>query len=220
MAFLAGGLMVAAACAPAHKRTTPPIRVGAPLISKSRISLPPAEADGLAQLREWPKACDLLTPADMKAVLPQITKIVESPRAQKMKIMYLDDEDGDYDAPGTSCEIQFWVAGTERARHARPDILHVDDIAVGDTDTVKDNYDSVARPRSRAPGGLGAVECAADEDGYYCRMPNIAFAVSAEASLYIAGFAGQPKHIEARTYWVRNVLPAFVRSVSSKLPAE
>lgn len=184
----------------------------------TRIRLPPAEASGIAQFRRWPKACALLTQDDMKAVLPQITKIVETPHTQKIKIMNLGDVGDDYDAPGTSCEIKFWVAGTERKRRAVPDVVRVEDIAVGDTDTVEDNYGSLAQGMPKVPGGLGALECVLDTDHYYCRMPNIAFSVGAGSSLYIDRFVGQPVHTQARTYWVHDVLPGFVRSVASKLP--
>jgi hypothetical protein len=209
---------MAAACAPAPRPAAPPIRVAAPRISATRISLPPAEANGLAQFRRWPRACDLLTPADLRAVLPQITKVTESPQGQRMKITNLDASDGDYDAPDSSCQIRFWVAGAERRRHAVPDVLRVEDIAVGDSATVKDNYDSLVHTKPRVAGGLGALECVLDVDDYHCRMPNIAFSVGAESTLHIGGFAGQPKRTGARTYWVHDVLPAFVRSVSSKLP--
>ncbi len=216
--MLAGGLIATAGCASRPERTTPPIRVAAPRISVTRIHLPPPEASGLAQLRQWPKACDLLTADDMRALLPQITKIVETPHSQKIKIMNLDDAGDDYDAPDTSCEIRFWVAGTERKKHAVPDLVRVEDIAVGDTSTVEDNYGSLAQGRPQIPGGLGAIECVLDTDHYYCRMPNIAFSVSTGSSLYIDRFAGQPPRTEARAYWVRDVLPGLVRSVASKLP--
>jgi hypothetical protein len=214
-ALLAGGIVMATGCAPAT-RTTPPIRVAAPRISRTQIPLPPAEADGLAQFHEWPKACDLLTADDMKAVLPQITKVAESPQGQSIKIMNLAGGDGD--APDTACEIKFWVAGTEKKRLSRPDILRVEDIAVGDSATVKDNYDSLAHAKPKATGDLGALECVLDRDNYYCRMSNIAFSVSAGSTLYIASFVGQPKQTEARVYWVKTVMPDFVRSVASKLP--
>jgi hypothetical protein len=210
-------LTVTAACAPVHERTTPPIRVGRPRISATRLTLPPPEANGLAQFRRWPKACDLLTADDMKAVLPQITKIVERPRAQEIRILNLDAV-GDFDAPDSACEISFWVAGAERRKHGVPDVLRVDDVAVGDTATVKDNYDSLARVRGGVPADLGALECASDADSYFCRMPNIAFSVSAAPSFFIDRFDGQPRHTEPRAYWVHSVLPAFVRSIASKLP--
>jgi hypothetical protein len=208
---------MAAGCAPATK-TTPPINVAAPRISTTHIPLPSAEADGLAQFRQWPKACDLLTADDMKAVLPQITKVAESPQGQNIKIMNLAGGGGDGDAPDTSCEIKFWIAGTEKKRLSRPDILRVEDIAVGDSATVKDNYDSLAHSKPKATGDLGALECVLDRVNYYCRMSNIAFSVSAESTLYIASFVGQPKQTEARAYWVKTVIPGFVRSVASKLP--
>ncbi len=217
-AALLAASLAAGGCAHAPVRSTPPIRVAAPRISVSRISLPPAEASGIAQFRRWPKACALLTPDDMRAVLPQITKVVETPFSQKIKITNLDDVGDDYDAPGTSCEIKFWVAGTELKKKAVPDVVRVEDLAVGDTDTVEDNYGSLAQGHPKIPGGLGALECVLDGEEYFCRMPKIAFAVSAGPTLYIDRFEGQPARTEARTYWVHDVLPNFVRSVASKLP--
>jgi hypothetical protein len=222
-AALAGALAVTgpalAGCGAGARRTTPPIRVAAPRIAASRMSLPPAEADGLTRFDSWPRACALLTPDDLRALLPQVTKVVQTPREQRIKVTNLGDGDrDDRDAPGTSCETRFWVAGTERNAHAQPDVVRVEDIAVGETDTVKDNYDSLAGSRPRVPGGLGATECVLADADYYCRMPHIAFSVGAGPTLYIGGFAGQPKKVEARVYWVRDVLPALVRSVASKLP--
>jgi hypothetical protein len=154
----------------------------------------------------------------MKSVLPQITKVAELPQSQTIKITNLAGADGDYDAPGSSCQIKFWVAGTERKKLSEPDILRVEEIAVGETDVVKENYDSLTRAKPRIRRDLGALECVLDLDKYLCRMPHIAFSVSAESLLYIDRFIGQPKRTEARTYWVDNVLPGFVRSVASKLP--
>ncbi|MCW2858679.1 MAG: hypothetical protein JWP48_387 [Actinoallomurus sp.] len=222
-AALAGALATAtpalASCDPAVRRTTPPIRVAAPRIAASRVSLPPAEADGLTRFDSWPRACELLTPADLRAALPQITKVVQTPREQRIRVTNLGDGPGDdRDAPGSSCETRFWVAGTEKKARAQPDLVRVEDIAVGDTDTVKDNYDSLAGSSPRVAGGLGTLECALAAADYYCRMPHIAFSVGTGPTLYIDSFVGQPKTMEARTYWVRDVLPALVRSVASKLP--
>ncbi len=218
-AALAGAALAVASCGPAA-RTTPPIRVASPRITASRMSLARAEADGLTRFDSWPKACELLTPRDLRAVLPQITKIVQIPREQEIRVTNLgkDARDDDRDAPGSSCETRFWVAGTERKRAARPDLVRVEDIAVGDTATVKDNYDVLARYARRVPGGLGALECVRTDVEYHCRMPHVAFTVGTGTSLYIAGFAGQPKKEEARTYWVERVLPEFVRAVAAKLP--
>jgi hypothetical protein len=68
------------------------------------------------------------------------------------------------------------------------------------------------------PGGLGALECVRAAPDYYCRLPHIAFSVGAGPSLYIDSFVGQPKKVEAHTYWVDNVLPELVRAVAAKLP--
>jgi hypothetical protein len=183
------------------------------------MSPAPAEADGLTQFDSWPKACELLTAQDLKAVLPQVTKVTQMPQEQRIRVTNLGDGAGDdRDVPGSSCETRFWVAGTERKPHAEPDLVRVEDIAVGDTGTVKENYDALARSKPRVPGGLGALECVLASVDYYCRMPHIAFSVGTGSSLYIDSFAGQPKHRAARTYWVSNVLPEFVRSVASKLP--
>jgi hypothetical protein len=210
--------LTAGACAPA--RTTPPIRVAAPRPGAAHVSLPPAEADGLSRFDSWPKACRLLTAKDVEAVLPQITKIVQTPREQQIKVTNLGDGEGDdRDAPGTSCDTTFWVAGTEKKRRAEPDLIRVEDIAVGDTDTVKDNFDSLAGSRPRIPGGLGALECVRAADDYYCRTPHLAFSVGTGPTLYIDRFVGQPKKVEARRYWVDDVLPEFVRAVAAKLPS-
>jgi hypothetical protein len=216
---LVAGVLLAGSCAPEAKRTTPAIRVVAPRTGVATMSLAPAEADGLTRFDSWPKACELLTPADLRAILPQVTKVVQTPREQEIRVTNLGDGDGDdRDAPGSSCETRFWVAGTEKNRHAQPDLLRVEDIAVGDIDTVKDNYDSLAGPRPRVPGGLGALECVRATPDYYCRLPHIAFSVGAGPSLYIDSFVGQPKKVEAHTYWVDNVLPELVRAVAAKLP--
>ena len=222
MGALARGLpavLAVAACAPSAGRTTPPIRVAAPRIAASRMSAPPVEADGLTRFDSWPKACKLFTAEDLRAVLPQVSKVTQTPYEQRITVTNLGDGDGDdRDAPESSCETRFWVAGTERNPHAEPDVVRVEDIAVGDTGTVKDNYDTLARSRPRIPGGLGALECVLADAGYYCRLPHVAFSVGTGPALYIDSFAGQPKHMAARTYWLEHVLPEFVRSVASKLP--
>ena len=215
--LLAGALM-AGSCAPA-KPTTPAIRVVAPRTGATPMALAPAEADGLTRFDSWPKACELLTPADLRAILPQVTKVVQTSREQQIKVTNLGDgADDDRDAPGSSCETRFWVAGTEQQKHAQPDLVRVEDIAVGDTDTVKDNYDSLAESRPRVPGGLGTLECVRAASDYYCRLPHIAFSVGTGPSLYIDRFVGQPTKVEAHTYWVDNVLPELVRSVAARLP--
>jgi hypothetical protein len=215
--LVAGGLLAAVACAPS--RTTPPIRVAAPRIAATRMPAPPAEADGLTRFDSWPKACDLLTAADLRAVLPQVTKVTQTPHEQRFRVTNLGDGPGDdRDGPETACETRFWVAGTERKPHAQPDLVRVEDIAVGDIGIVKDNYDTLAGTRRRIPGGLGAAECVLAGTGYYCRMPHVAFSVGTGRTLSIDRFAGQPEHVAALTYWVHDVLPELVRSVASKLP--
>jgi hypothetical protein len=216
---LACGMLTIAACGSPADRTTPPIRVAAPRIAATRMSVAPAEADGLTRFDSWPKACELLTADDLRAVLPQVTKLTQTPYEQQIKVTNLGDGDGDdRDAPESSCETRFWVAGTERKPHAEPDLVRVEDIAVGDADTVKENYDALVRSRPRIPGGLGALECALADAAYYCRLPHVAFSVSTGPALYIDSFAGQPKTMTARRYWLEHVLPEFVRSVASKLP--
>lgn len=211
------GSSALAACSPSP--TTPPIRVAAPRIATTRLPAPRSEADGLTRFDSWPRACDLLTAADLRAVLPQVTKVAQTPHEQRIRVTNLGDGAGDdRDAPETACETRFWVAGTERKPHARPDVVRVEDVAVGDTGIVKDNYATLAGTRPRIPGGLGAAECVLAGLVYYCRMPHVAFAVGTGPALYIDGFAGQPKHVTAQTYWVHDVLPALVRSVASKLP--
>jgi hypothetical protein len=192
----------------------------APRIAASTLKLAPAEADGLTRFDSWPNACELLTAEDLRAVLPQVTKVDQTPREQQIRVTNLGQGTGDddRDAPGTACETRFWVAGAEKKPNAQPDLLRVEDIAVGDTDTVSDNYNTLTRGRPRVPGGLGATECVLAGTDYYCRMSHIAFSVGTGPTLYTGGFAGQPKRTEAHTYWVQTVLPEFVRSVASKLP--
>jgi hypothetical protein len=216
--LVAGGLLAAVSCAPAH--TTPPIRVAAPRIATTRMPAVSPEADGLTRFDRWPNACALLTTADLRAVLPQVTKVTQTPHSQRITVTNLGDDQDDRDAPETSCDTRFWVAGTERKRHSEPDLVRVEDVAVGDTGTVKDNYDSLAGTRPRIPGGLGAAECVLTGTVYYCRTQSVAFSVGTGTSLYIDRFAGQPKHVTAQTYWVRDVLPKFVRTVSAKLPGQ
>jgi hypothetical protein len=213
----AGVTLAAVSCAASP--TTPPIRVASPRIAATRMPTAPAEADGLAPFDRWPQACALLTAADLRAVLPQVTKVTQTPHEQRIKVTNLGDGPGDdRDAPEASCETRFWVAGTERKRHAVPDLVRVEDIVVGDVGTVRDNYDTLAGSRRRIPGGLGARECVLAGTDYYCRMPHVAFSVGTGSSLYIESFAGQPKHVAAVTYWVNDVLPKLVRSVAAKLP--
>jgi len=219
-AALVAGTLTAASCGH-HVRTTPPIRVGAPHIAASTLTLAPAEADGLTRFDSWPKACELLTADDLKAVLPQVTKVEQTPREQQIRVTNLGAGagDDDRDAPGTACETRFWVAGDEKKPRSQPDLVRVEDVAVGDTDTVKDNYDTLAQGRPRVPGGLGARECVLASTDYYCRMPHIAFSVGTGPTLFIDRFTGQPKRTDAHAYWVHTVLPELVRSVSAKLPA-
>lgn len=217
--ILVCGLPVVVSCASSVMPTASPIRVAAPRIAASRMSPPLVEADGLTRFDDWPKACDLLTPGDLRAVLPQITKVEQTPREQQIKVTNLGDGPGDdRDAPATSCETRFWVAGTERRPHAEPDLVMVEDIAVGDADTVRENYDDLAGSRPRIPGGLDTLECVLAGADYHCRMPHIAFTVGTGPSLSIDRFAGQPPKTVARTYWLHDVLPRLVRSVASKLP--
>jgi hypothetical protein len=218
VAAAAAGMLVWSGCGPARGRTTPPIRVAAPRIATTHLPVAAAEADGLTRFDGWPKACALLTVADLKAVLPQATKVVQTPREQRVAITNLGAGEGedDRDVPGIACETRFWVAGTERQRHADPDIVRVEDIAVGDAATVKDNYDAIAHAKRKV--AIGGLDCVLDVHDYYCRTRRVAFSVGTGSSLYIDRFVGQPKKVESWRYWVNNVLPEFIRTVASKLP--
>src|SRR3569833_2873715 len=217
----AGGLVVAALASCGHAPAAPPVRVLAPRSAASPLRLAPAEADGLTRFDSWPPACALLTAQDLSTVLPQVTKVEQTPSEQRIRVTNLGDgtADDDRDAPGTACETRFWVSGAERRAHSRPDVVRVEDVAVGDADTVKDNYDRLAEGRRPVPG-LGARECVLAGTDYHSRMTRIAFSVGTGPTLAIGAFAGQPEKIDAHAYWVTRVLPELVRSVASKLPAD
>lgn len=215
------GLLAVTGCSHG-KASAPPVQVRTPRIATSRITLPDAEATGLAQFGRWPKACALLTDRDLTALLPQVTKVETTSRKQRVRVLGAGgDSDGDgdaYDVPNSSCEVRFWVGGAERRPHARPDVVRVEDIAVGNASVVGRNYRALARGKPVTPEDLGAAECVRDVVTYYCLLPRIAFAVGAASTVSVDRFTGQPPGVRTYTYWVGRVLPLLVRSVASKLP--
>jgi hypothetical protein len=179
-----------------------------------RFTLARPGESGLVPAAKWPKACDLITDSDVRAILPQASGIDHAGRQATVDVA---DHIGvtrqrQLKVPQPGCRIEFVLpsATADDARLASTSV-QIDLVAVGTKKVAKLNYnefgDVVEVSDADSCRGLAAST-------YTCRVEGVVFTLSGDTASDLQ-FEGQRG--EAPDFYRRHVVPEFVRLVAAKL---
>jgi hypothetical protein len=217
-------LPLAGACGGGAAKPAPEIRVGSVPPPVAKIAVVPPDANGLAPFPSWPKACDLLTDADVRGLLPQSFRIQHRSADLTFNLQHSALDPGRQQAvAGASCGISWWLPGdsSDPTVNSPTVQLHVSLAAVGTPALVRTNYfrDTGSVNYHAVPLDFGADECAEEfGETYECRRQQVAFSIGWE--LHTQGmdrFQGQGRDT-TKQFFDQHVGVELVRAVIAKLP--
>jgi hypothetical protein len=196
------------------------VSLGSAPPAEHRIKVPKAGPEGFTPPGSWPKACDLLTKADMRAILPDITELTQESKQLRFTVRTPDGiSRGERGVPGGHCTYIYYLAGTETEEYQESykGWLNVTVEIAGAPDIVEENYASMAH--GTETDALGATTCVEQSTSeYFCRTRRLAFTVHSVNLPYGFRFEDQPADAEDMTsYFHEHAMPEFVRAVTSKL---
>ncbi|TDD63643.1 hypothetical protein E1293_42780 [Actinomadura darangshiensis] len=172
--FLALFLLLAWACHPEHHPPPlpPPVKVGGaapsgPMIMSSVIP----DGAGFQPGPSWPNACEALTDAEIRAVLPQARSITRHPR--DIKVGYLSQNlksGGSLTAENADCTYEFMLPKETKAT------ITVQERAIASRDTIDLNWWQDLQ-HSGTKGLYGAERCTTGT-AVVCRQGSMYYNVS------------------------------------------
>jgi hypothetical protein len=216
-------LSLAAACGGSSTKPVPEIRVGSVPPPGAKVAVQPPAQNGLAPFQSWPKACDLLTDADVRALLPQSYRIQHRSEDVTFDLQHRPlDPSRQQAVAGAACTISWWLPGGSPSLDPNePSVaVSLSLIAVGAPALVKTNYyqqtdssDRVVQP------DLGADECVQPPGGvsYLCRRQQVAFSLGWHLAPDVDRFRGQGGATSQR-FFAEHVGVELVRAVVARLP--
>lgn len=216
IAVAAGALLAALATGCAQQAPPPPIAVRHAPASPAKLTLAKPANGGLTPGRKWPKACALVSDADIQAILPDATDIEH--RAISAKFEVVDGIDlarlRKVKVPQRSCRIEFDLpAPNEDESALRSAAIHVRLDAVGTPKIAEMNYHAFGD----LVDGTGADECRIMVDtNFNCRAGGVVFTVDGSVAPDLV-FEGQQG--ETTTFYGRHVLQEFVKLITAKVSA-
>jgi len=158
----------------------------APARSGTPIDLDrPRDPSGAFAFDQWPRACDLLTDGEIKAVLPQAKKIEREPADQKINLVQTTTiggtpftTTGSVTALGATCTYRLDLpdAGLGFRDELAPATLAVDVSSAGNPAFVRDNFVTARDDRIKTPEGRCYV--AKTQTGVSCIKGRLAFDIS------------------------------------------
>lgn len=213
--MVAAGAVLAALASGCAEPAPPQIAIRDAPASPAKLTLPKPAKGGLVPGPKWPKACDLVSPADIEAILPDATgiehrgldaefEIVEGrnlARLRKIKV------------PQRSCQIEFDLPhpDQEASSALRSATIQVQLDAVGSPKIAQMNYNALGD----LVEGSDADECRTLADtNYNCLAGGVVFTVDGSAAPDLV-FRGQQG--EATTFYGHRVLQEFVKLIAAKV---
>jgi hypothetical protein len=209
-----GAVIVALVTGCAEQAPPPPVAIRNAPASPARLTLAKPAKGGLTPGPKWPKACELVSPDDIEAILPDATAIehrglnatfevvegVDLARLREVKV------------PQRSCRIEFDLPGANEDEPAsRSATIRVQLDAVGTPKIAEKNYNGVGDLIE----GSGADECRTMVDtNYNCRAGGVVFTVDGSAASDLV-FEGQQG--ETTTFYGHRVLQEFVKLIAAKV---
>jgi hypothetical protein len=185
--------------------------------------------DGRLRPQDWPRACDLLTEADIRAILPSTTRVSSNPADTKFlgtgsSVPY------SFTVPGARCGHQVFFPGTSASSHGAS--ISIEVRFAGSPEAARHNWDEiVAEPGDTECAadfpGLGADVCARDDlQNFNVRKKGVIVQIGSQAPTLAEGsrLAGQTEEgaatsaWDADRVWEAEVTPLFVPPVLARLP--
>lgn len=208
-------------------KEVPALRFGSAQPSGNRLAAQPPSGRSLA-LAQWPRACEVLSDAEIKAILPQADGIKRQP--VKVTVINFDplskaDQGTTGDVPEGGCTFGFGLPDTYESTGNSS--IKLTFTAVADPALVAKSYaDDLARARDDATKyhkefadlgtSLGPQGCYADDlarGNLTCHQGPYAFEVSGTSTA--RGVGEYPK---ADRNWSDKVLRQVVRTLSARMP--
>ncbi|HTF48989.1 MAG TPA: hypothetical protein VK735_16200 [Pseudonocardia sp.] len=221
-----------------------PIALGsAPASPSNKINLSlPMDPSGFYDFNSWPRACDLLSDGDLRAVFPQATDIARVP--EDLKLTLLPDFSpfsngngggGTHTVRGAQCTFTFSLPGIERRAGDRWTgySLRLEIDATGSREVVREN-----RPKANIPGQrneyLGGADCVVSPSlgstELSCSSTNLAFSIKDLTGNFsqddgtirfqrgdqITTFTGD-QLAQRSDFMTRHILPELVKTITGKL---
>ncbi|MBA3281549.1 MAG: hypothetical protein H0U29_04910 [Acidimicrobiia bacterium] len=169
---------VLAACGGGDDKPAEPLKLGrAPAEPGKSIDLDiPLDASGFFAFNQWPQACEILTDADIEAVLPQTEEVKRTPDDQDIKI--IGDVPQTVTAVGATCTYKLDLpdAGLRPDDPAIPPSIRLTVESAGSPEVVEQNFSGDVNDPTKVPGG----ECYVRDKsaGVNCFKGQLAFQIT------------------------------------------
>lgn len=216
--------MVLMGCGAGEPERHPVVAVGVAPSPSSPVALASPDGTGLLPLNSWPRACDLLTETDVRAVLPQTTKVESKLGDLTFKNADLHARERSLDVTNVRCTHTVWLPGTYPAELPAT-YLNLTVRAAGTPKLARLNYDKYVKehgdtacPTEFDPLGLDACHHNALHDRWVILKNGVAIEFTANVPTLDGRFAGQGADEQVRDFWHRQVTPRFVTAIVTKLP--
>jgi hypothetical protein len=229
---LMGGLAVVgtlwlSACG--GQENVPVTRVGSPPAHVQPLYVPSAGPSGLAPVASWPKACQLVTVGDVRAILPQAAKIEHVSGDTPVEIVRGLATNKET-VPGGACTYSFDLPHHSVNKLQPYGRIGVSVDVVGSPEVVRMNFDPHHTSTDKAAQDLGA-QLGADfcvtrfnnvNGTYGCWKGNVAFSVSGSTDgtrwRQQDTFDEDGINDNAQPFYNRHVLPQFVKAATVRIP--
>jgi hypothetical protein len=185
------------------------------------VKLPaPDQQSGLVAAELWPKACDLVSDADLKAVLPDVTRVERSAGS---------NIDGSYSFGGGYSQSSFHPVGNTcrftlelpkpKDNYERKATVELELKAVGTDDVAELNW-KPAMGAEQAVKIADADACKFFVEEYTCRKRGVIFALSGHWD-NVDTFAGHTnlKYADSQAFYEKGPLKMWTTALVSSLPA-
>jgi hypothetical protein len=193
------------------------VTIGEPPPPSTTVTVGPPDESGITPVGDWPRACDLITEDEVRAVLPQATEL----SAESTNLPLQIDETGlgnpnappDIIVPDATCTYSFALPGNPETAlgPANEIVLEIRTVGTPEVALINDTEDA-------ALGGANASGClpVSGSIGFDCRKGGVDFALLGFVSPHGVHFAGDPDDVS--THYHDLVLRPLADMVMAKLP--
>jgi len=246
-AWALAAVLVAAVTACGASGPPPEIVTGTVPAGQSAVTLPGYPPQSVGDGDEWPRACELLTEAEVLAVLPQATRVRREPRGEQFTYKLVGS--GTYDTPQAprgnpyaqprtidvpekSCETWTYLPSDDEEGHYATVEVTVD--MVGSPDTVFYFFSPPDQDDVPLPDAFGAEVCyeqvtddpePANVSTFLCRkgpmsvrVVGIIEDVEEGSGVRLPGDATTSSRQAVVDWYRTQVVPQFVGAVARRMP--
>jgi hypothetical protein len=197
------------------------IAVGSAPAPAAKVSLARPDDTGFVPLATWPQACDLISDADIRAVLPAVTKVDRKPQGLEMPNLDLGGPQRITTATGALCTADIWMDGVHDPED-KATTLEVRVRMAGTPKLAKSNYDRFMKQVGPCPTGavgIGVDACSRSGSSWAFLKNGIAVEFTGYRPTLAedARYQGQQGDDDS-VVWEDRVIPELVRAVAAKLP--